>query len=168
MSFWRTYYHLVWGTKNRFPTLDDESARIAEQTMRKTSGELGLIFYGYGFMPEHVHVVLGIPPRHAVSEVVRRLKGRSSHALAQASKDAPEPRWFGWQSEYGVTSFDERSLDQIVRYVERQKEHHLTGDLMPAFETLGSNSPGGNASSSPWPTSGSAIQREARDQETAS
>jgi len=137
MSFWRLYYHLVWGTKNRQPTLDPEISVVAEKSIRDTANDLGLIFYSIGFMPEHVHLVVGIPPRHSISDVVKQIKGSSSHLLTTVAKNSSELAWHGWQGKYGVMSFGERSLDQIVRYVQNQKDHHLTGELLPALGKLG-------------------------------
>jgi len=136
MSFWRLYYHIVWGTKHRLPMLDDHTGDIAERAIRATAMDMGVVTYAIGIMPEHVHLVAGIPPRHSIAEVMRRMKGGSSHLLTQVTKDTPDSAWIGWQLEYGVLSFGERSLDQIVRYVENQREHHLVGDLMPMFEKL--------------------------------
>ncbi|MBX3071432.1 MAG: IS200/IS605 family transposase [Thermomicrobiales bacterium] len=133
MSFWRLYYHLVWGTKHRHPTLEGEMLETATRSIRDSCTEMGLVFHALGIMPEHVHLVVGIPPRMAIADVVKQIKGSSSHLLNRLSGDQP---WYGWQGEYGVMSFGERSLDRIVWYVEHQPEHHRTGDLMPLFERL--------------------------------
>lgn len=136
MSFWRLYYHIVWGTKDRIPTLDDELVTVAERSIRGTAKDMGLIFHGIGMMPEHVHLVVGIPPRYSIARVMKQVKGSSSHLLATVANARSEPRWFGWQREYGVLSFGEKSFDQIVRYVENQRQHHLKGDLMDIYEMV--------------------------------
>ncbi len=118
------------------PMLDERMAEVAERSMRATAIEMGVLTYALGFMPDHVHWVAGIPPRHSIADVMQRIKGGSSHLLTQAAKESADSAWVGWQLEYGVMSFGERSLDQIVRYVEHQREHHLVGDLMPMFEKL--------------------------------
>ena len=140
MSFWRLYYHVVWGTKNRHPTLEGEIGETAERSIMAECRNQGLIFYALGMMPEHVHLVVGIPPRLAISDVMKQLKGSSSH-LINSTKGTKS--WFGWQNEYGIMSFGERSLDQIVTYVLHQREHHLTGELIPVFERLESEKPAG-------------------------
>lgn len=82
-----------------------------------------------------------IPPRFSTAEVMRRLKGGSSHLLTQVAKESANSAWLGWQLEYGVISFGERSLDQIAQYVENQREHHLVGDLMTILEKLEDSRP---------------------------
>ncbi len=142
MSFWRLYYHLVWGTKNRIASLDSELSTVAERSIPASSKDLGLMFYTIGCMPEHVHLVVGIPPRVSIADAVKQIKGSSSHLLNTVAKESTDSSWTGWQGEYGVMSLEEQSLERIVRYVENQKEHHLTGDLLPAFEKLGTDPPG--------------------------
>ncbi len=138
MSFWRLYYHIVWGTRNRHPTLEGDVADIADRSIRRSCHDMGLILYALGMMPEHVHLVAGIPPRYAVAQVVKQIKGSSSHFLNQTKG---EQAWFGWQNEYGVMSFGERSLRKIINYAENQRTHHLTADLMPALEQMESEDP---------------------------
>lgn len=136
MSFWRLYYHVVWGTKDRLPTLDDELAAVAERSIRATARDMGLIFHGIGVMPEHVHLVIGVPPRHSIAGVLKQVKGSSSHLLGSVANSGAESSWFGWQREYGVLSFGERSFDQVLRYVENQRQHHQAGDLMHLYEMV--------------------------------
>jgi putative transposase len=71
----------------------------------------------------------------AVSEVVRRIKGSSSHFVnrIQPSLDiALSPNResnFAWQREYGVFSLGGQQLDRAVAYVTNQKEHHAQGSI---------------------------------------
>jgi len=46
--------------------------------------------------------------------------------------------WPGWQAEYGVITFGERSLPAIVRYIVNQEEHHRANSLWNHFENIGS------------------------------
>ena len=62
---------------------------------------------------DHVHLVISIPPKVSVSEIVKRLKGASAHDL-----NIP------WQEGYGVMTVGEREKHIPVRYVENQKQHH--------------------------------------------
>src|SRR5687768_6883724 len=81
MPYWRLHYHLVWATQHREPLIDEETRTIVERSLRLSIDDLGLICHAIGFMPDHLHVAASIPPRHAVAEVLKRLKGTSSHAV---------------------------------------------------------------------------------------
>ena len=70
---------------------------------------------------DHVHAVFGFPPRLAVSDVVRQLKGSSS---AWVHREMAKRRDFAWQDGCAVYSVSPGRLSQAVRYVETQEEHH--------------------------------------------
>ena len=81
-------------------------------------------------MPDHVHVAVSIPPRHAVSEVMKRLKGASSHAVRA------EHRSFTWQTEYGALSFGDKALPKVTAYVEEQAERHAARTTIAQLERI--------------------------------
>jgi putative transposase len=70
---------------------------------------------------DHVHLVVAIPPKHAVADVVKRLKGASSHDLNHGARLDYE---FAWQRGYGALSLGERQRPQAEAYVQNQKQHH--------------------------------------------
>jgi putative transposase len=121
MPFWRLYYHLVWATKNREPLIRPEiEARLYAYLVHKAA-EQGVYVYAVNGYVDHVHVVAAIPPKHAVADVVKNLKGASSHDLNAGQGQEGQ---FAWQRGYGALSFGERQLPEAIRYVENQKEHH--------------------------------------------
>jgi putative transposase len=132
VSYWRLYYHVVWGTREREGLIDDDRAEVIQRSMRAACHDAGTIVHAIGTMPDHVHLAVSIPPRVAIADFVKQLKGSASHLLNHAAGRPDET--FAWQREYGVLSFGERSLPQIVAYVENQVAHHAADDLWPSFE----------------------------------
>lgn len=124
MSFWRLYYHIVWATKNRQPLIAESVEEQLFGYLVKKSSELGTHVYAINGCFDHVHLVASVPPRLAVAEVVKNLKGASSHLLNHAGGlDGT----FAWQRGYGVLSLGERQKADAIRYVECQKQHHNQG-----------------------------------------
>ena len=118
MSFWRTYYHLVWATKNREPFITSEiEPRLFAYLVRK-SAELGVYVYEINGWYDHVHMIVAIPPKRAIAYIVKRLKGASSYDLTQAGAT------FSWQRGYGVLTFGEGQRSTAEAYVRDQKIHH--------------------------------------------
>ena len=70
---------------------------------------------------DHIHLVIAIPPKHAVAEVVKHLKGASSHDLNHGGELDYQ---FAWQRGYGALSLGERQRPQAEEYVANQKDHH--------------------------------------------
>ncbi len=136
MPYWRLFYHLVWATKGRAPFLDAGAGEVLVGAIRAAAGESKAIVPAVGPMPDHVHVALSIPPSVAVSTVVGRMKGSSSHLLRHAER-GPQVVGFAWQAEYGVQSFGERALPQVVAYVHGQEERHAARRTWHALERTG-------------------------------
>jgi putative transposase len=130
LPYWRLFYHLVWATHKRELLITDEEEQIIRRSFQLTCGDMGLHCHAAGVMPDHVHVALSVPPRHSVSEVMKRLKGASSHAVRTTHPG------FTWQSEYGALSFGERALPQVCAYVLNQAEHHRNGTVLARLERV--------------------------------
>jgi REP element-mobilizing transposase RayT len=131
MPFAKCYYHLVWATKYREPLITDSRVEMARQAFAAIATKEGMFIHAIGIMPDHVHLALAIPPRLSVSDAVKDLKGLSSRRL---NASAAEHESFAWQPEYGVLTFGDRSLEEIVAYVTNQREIHANRQIRPIFE----------------------------------
>jgi len=121
MSFWRLYYHLVWSTKNREPMISSEiEPRLYAYIIRKAT-ELGSFVYAINGWSDHIHLVVAIPPKLALADFVKNIKGASSHDLNQ---EAGLDYEFTWQRGYGALSLGEKQKPAAVQYVKDQKRHH--------------------------------------------
>jgi putative transposase len=146
MTYWRLFYHLVWGTKSREPLIDDDRAVVIERSIRVVCHEAGVILHAIGGMPDHRHLAVSIPPRLAIAEFMRRAKGESSHLLNHsAGREGGD--WFAWQPEYGAISFGEGPLPRVIAYIQNQAEHHASNTLWPSFELTDRPRPSGDTNS---------------------
>jgi putative transposase len=141
VPFVQHYCHLVWGTKRREPLIDEAITEIFRQTVRTTCNAHRATMHALGIMPDHVHLAVSIPPSLAIAEFVRAVKSKSSLEINQAHQLEALSR-FGWQAEYGLLSFGQRSLPSIVAYVNNQAKHHAAKTLWPTFEIMESVPPG--------------------------
>jgi putative transposase len=132
MTFWRLHYHLIWATFNREPTLNVDREKMLYGVLYNKGQELGLIIHAAGNVEDHVHVVASIPPKIAVAECVRQIKGASAYAINRMPGDGN----FKWQGGYGALSVDERSLPIVVAYAMNQKEHHRVNQFIPMYEKM--------------------------------
>jgi putative transposase len=129
MSYWRLFYHVTWATKDRTDQIQPNfEAKLHDKIAAKAT-ELGAKVYAVGGIENHVHLVASIPPKIALSEFIRQVKGSSSHFVNYELNKA-----FAWQNEFGVVSFGEKQLDWVVRYVKNQREHHCSHTTQPTLE----------------------------------
>lgn len=128
---WELYYHIVWCTKNRESTIVPQVENDLYRYIRGKAGELGCHIIEIGGMEDHVHVLMSICPSTSVSDVVKSLKGASSHHI---NKQFAGRYPLYWQVGYGIRSVSSTHVKQIGSYVTRQKEHHASGGLHPKYE----------------------------------
>ena len=133
MTYWRLFYHMTWSTKNREPLILPRFSDSLQNSIAAKAAALGAYVYAVGGVEDHVHLVASVPPRIALTEFIRQVKGNSSHF---ANNDLNLPRPFRWQSEYGILSFDGKLLDRVVEYVRNQQRHHLDHTTIPVFEKV--------------------------------
>jgi REP element-mobilizing transposase RayT len=139
MPLWRLYYHLVWATKNREPFIHpDLEDRLYAYIVRK-AGALQVHVYAINGWYDHIHLVVAIPPKHAVAYVVKCLKGSSAHYVNQ--QDIVQLT-FGWQRGYGALSVGERQRSIAEEYVVRQKEHHAQQTTLAWLEQFAATDEG--------------------------
>jgi REP element-mobilizing transposase RayT len=93
---------------------------------------MNLRLYAVGVVSDHVHIALAIPPSERLSDVVRYLKGASTHAVNQQ----PNKFTFAWQREYAALTFSDRGMKSFVDYVFAQKERHANKDLIAGLERV--------------------------------
>jgi REP-associated tyrosine transposase len=131
MSYWRLFYHAVWGTKNRLPLIEAAWEEDLYGYIRGKAIALECFPHAINGMPDHIHLVISIPPKLAVATLIGHLKGASSHRVNEMFVSHNS---FAWQSEYGVFSVSEKSLYRVVDYVNNQKKHHTENAVNIALE----------------------------------
>jgi putative transposase len=130
---WRVFYHLVWTTARPAPLIDATVAEAVRRAIRAAGEEIGATVQAVGTMPDHVHVVVSIPPEIAPADLIQTLKHASARHLDRGlPKD--DPALFAWQADYGATTIGESDLPETVDYVEHQPARHAAGRLWPEFE----------------------------------
>ena len=80
---WDCKYHVVFIPKCRRRTLYQELRRHLGEVFRRLALQKELKVEEGHLMPDHVHMLLSIPPKHAVSQVVGYIKGKSAIHMAR-------------------------------------------------------------------------------------
>ncbi|MCR4033950.1 MULTISPECIES: IS200/IS605 family transposase [Flavobacterium] len=74
-------------------------------------------------MPDHIHILVGIKPDISLSDLVRDIKSNST-------KFINEQKWingkFEWQTGFGAFSYSHSQLNNVIKYIQNQEQHHKT------------------------------------------
>ena len=127
------YLHLVWATHNRQPWLTPELAPPIYERVTATARRLRCTVLGLGGMPDHVHLLVRLPPITSISLLAQQVKGSSSRLAREVSQCE---EIFRWQEGYGVFSVSRSHVSRVVSYVENQAKHHANKRLWSDWEEV--------------------------------
>ena len=133
MTYWRLHYHIIWATFERQPSLTPDREKIFYGVLFGKAKELDVRIHAAGNVDDHAHIVVSIPPKLAVAECVRQLKGASSYAINHMPGSDGE---FKWQEGYGALTIGERSLVNVMAYANNQKQHHHEQSSIVVYEKI--------------------------------
>lgn len=82
-------------------------------------------------MPDHIHCLFLLSPKKSISEVIKQIKGSSSHYINQNNLISEK---FAWQSGYAAYSISESVVETVFRYIINQKRHHSKKTLQKEYD----------------------------------
>ena len=130
MSYTQLLYHIVLRTHSSRRTLAESHERELYNYMYGFACNHSVTTLRIGGMPDHVHLLLGMPSTMPVAKFVQELKIATSKWL----KMNPDfPSFDGWTKEYAAFTVSYGAKDDVIRYIKGQKEHHK---VLPIEEEL--------------------------------
>jgi REP element-mobilizing transposase RayT len=70
---------------------------------------------------DHIHILLKQSQNYSLKDIVKNIKGESSHWINASSLSKEK---FAWQSGYSAFSISIDKIFAVKNYIENQKEHH--------------------------------------------
>ena len=123
MNFW----HLEWCTKYRYNMMKkDEIKNLVEATIRKAAHEHGIIIHEISVMPDHVHVLVTLPPGMNDSRALQLLKGRSAYLIFKNREHVRlrYPKGHFWAPSSFAITVGYSDLNTCKGYIQNQAIHH--------------------------------------------
>ena len=134
-------YHLVFCPKYRYRVLTDEVRKYTGETIGKlVEQKEGLEIIEMNVQPDHVHLIMWIPPKYAVSQVMGYLKGKAAIRIMQKYEQLRKRYWGRhlWSRGYCVSTIgiDEEQIRQYVKWQEKKEQEmeRLQGELFDEQE----------------------------------
>ena len=128
---WDCKYHVVFIPKCRRKTLYGRLRKHLGEVFRELASRKECGVEEGHLMPDHVHMMLSIPPRYAVSQVVGYIKGKSAIHIARVYGERKR-NFVGqhfWARGYFVSTLG-RDEEVIREYIQRQEEEDRRLDQM--------------------------------------
>jgi len=120
-TYSQIYIHVVFAVKGRNNLISTKWKGELYKYMTGIISNEGQKLIAINGMPNHIHILIGLKPTMALSNLVRDIK-------ANSSKFINEKQWiagkFEWQSGFGAFSYSHSQVPVIAKYIEDQEEHH--------------------------------------------
>ena len=123
-------YHIVLGTEDQRPLISP-GLKIGLYALfaEVVEGRNGVL-RGVGGIPNHVHLLVRLPPSELVSDMVAALKTESVQWV-----DGLHGNELGWEEGYGVFSVSKAQASSVLALLEDQERHHVRRSF--TYELLG-------------------------------
>ncbi len=132
-SFTQLNYHVVFATKHRRRTIAKEYQGLIYSYLggivRSFDGFLDCV----GGIEDHVHLLVSIPPKIAVSDAIRSIKSNTSRWFNEQSWSVDG---FEWQKGYGAFTVSYSQMDRVRGYIAKQESHHQRSSFQQEYIAL--------------------------------
>ena len=124
-------YHLVWITKYRKKVLVGELAKRVRELLRQICKVNEVEIIRGHISKDHVHMLVSVPPHISVSELMQKLKGKSSRKVMSEFKSISKQFWgrHFWARGYFAASSGNVTDEVIVEYIKNQGKEEEDGDF---------------------------------------
>ena len=121
---WKCDYHIVWTLKYRFRILTGVIKDLVEQDIKMLCEWKDCEVIELNVQPDHVHLVVSIPPKVSVSVLMGTLKGKLAIKLFKSYPQLKQKPY--WGNHFSSRPYFVNTVgineDQIRRYVKYQED----------------------------------------------
>ncbi|MCK0129876.1 IS200/IS605 family transposase [Flavobacteriaceae bacterium F08102] len=120
-TYTQIYIHIVFAVKHRRSLID---IRWEEDLFKYITGIIqnkGQKLLAINGMPDHIHILIGMRPKCCLSDLVREIKKSSNRFISEKKYVRGV---FSWQEGFGAFSYSYSALENVINYINNQKEHH--------------------------------------------
>lgn len=135
-SIWHCQYHIVWVPKYRFRILTGTVKEACETAIHAICGFVGCEVVEMNVQPDHVHLVLMVPPKVSISQLMGRVKGQTSMRFFHQFRYLKKKPYWGnhfWAKGYCVDTVG-LDADMIRKYVRYQEKKEKQLEQLRLFE----------------------------------
>jgi putative transposase len=130
-SFNKIWIHAIWATKDRMPLIHSNLENQIHRFISEQLNEQGCPVRVINGMPDHIHCLFLLNPKKSMAEVVKQIKGSSSHFINQNNLIGDK---FSWQTGYAAFSVSESIVEKVFQHIQNQKQHHTKKTFQQEYD----------------------------------
>jgi len=138
-SHTEVYVHCIWATRRRTPFVVPTLERRVHRCIQSQARTLGCTVLALNGMPDHIHLLVRVPPTLTTVHLIQQVKGASSRLMNEVCTLTEA---IYWQEGYSAFSISRSHLARVVAYIKAQKQRHTDGDLWEEWEWSGAEDEG--------------------------
>jgi putative transposase len=119
-SYYNIWIHAVFSTKERQPLITSEIENQLYPCLYNEFKSMDCALRIVNGLSDHVHCLFLLGPKRSISEVIKHIKGLSSHFI---NSHYSTPQKFAWQKGYAAFSVSESRLGIVYQYIKNQKNN---------------------------------------------
>lgn len=125
-TVYQLHYHFVFSTKYRKSALKGDIGQKVRELIREVCRSFEVDIVKGHVRPDHVHLLLSVPPDIAPSKLMQAIKGKTSHHLLQDFRALRKEFWGRhlWARGYFVATTGVVTDEVIAKYIETQDVEH--------------------------------------------
>jgi REP element-mobilizing transposase RayT len=120
-TFSQIYIQVVFAVKGRNSLIDFSWEEHLYKYITGIVQNKGQKMLSINGMPDHIHFLIGMKPSCCLSDLVRETKKSSNDFIKEKRFTKFQ---FNWQEGFGAFSYSQRDLDNVIGYINNQKQHH--------------------------------------------
>ncbi|MBK7291491.1 MAG: IS200/IS605 family transposase [Chitinophagaceae bacterium] len=130
-SYNRLWIHAIWSTKDRHSLITPAIENILYDQLKNQFIESGCSISIINGAADHVHCLFLLNHKKALADIIKQVKGASSHWINQQDIITEK---FAWQTGYAAYSVSESVFDKVYQYILNQKKHHTKKTFVKEYE----------------------------------
>ena len=125
-SIYDLKYHVIFCTKYRYRILTGEVGQRARELIREVCRANYVDIVSGSMSPDHVHLLLSVPPNVSLSKVLQYIKGKSGRKLLMEFEHLRKKYWGQhlWARGYFAATVGNVNEVDVQKYIEEQEAHH--------------------------------------------
>ncbi len=132
---WDCKYHVIWIPKYRKKSIFGDLRKYLGEIFRELAKQKECTVIEGHLMPDHVHILLSIPPKYSVAQIVGFIKGKSAIQIAR-NFQGRKKNFVGqnfWARGYYVSTVG-KDEDAVRAYIQHQEKEDKRLDQLNLFE----------------------------------